>query len=82
LEKLDDVDSRKDAEVALTPKEYRLLEYFTQNEGRALTRQRILDEVWGEDLIVTERSVNRCINTLRNKIEPDPQDDPGYRLPL
>lgn len=79
---------RDDKEVALTPKEYRLLEYFAKNAGRALTRTKILDDVWGKDLIVTERSVDRCINTLRNKIEPDPLRpqfvktirDVGYRF--
>ena len=81
---------RKRAEVALTPKEFRLLEYFAENAGRALTRTRILDSVWGEDLIVTERSVDRCINTLRTKVEPDPEHprfiqtirDVGYRFEL
>lgn len=79
---------RDGAEVALTPKEYRLLEYFASNAGRALTRDRILDAVWGQDLIVTDRSVDRCINTLRNKIEPTPDRprhiqtirDVGYRF--
>ncbi len=79
---------RAGAEVALTPKEFRLLEYFVRNTGRALTRSRILDEVWGDDLIVTERSVDRCVNTLRNKIEPDAERprfirtirDVGYRF--
>jgi DNA-binding response OmpR family regulator len=79
---------RKGEEVPLTPKEFRLLEYFSQNVGRALTRDNILDGVWGEDLIVSERSVDRCINSLRNKVEPDPQNpqfiktirDVGYRF--
>lgn len=81
---------RKGAEVALTPKEFRLLDYFTRNAGRALTREKILEEVWGEDLIVTQRSVDRCVNTLRNKVEADPQQprfiktirDVGYRFEL
>jgi DNA-binding response OmpR family regulator len=79
---------RNGIEVALTPKEFRLLEYFARNSGRALTRDKILDEVWGEDLIVTDRSVDRCINTLRNKVETDPEHpaiiqtirDVGYRF--
>jgi DNA-binding response OmpR family regulator len=79
---------RKGTEVSLTPKEYRLLEYFVNNVGRALTRDTILDDVWGKDLIVTDRSVDRCINTLRNKVEADPQHprfiqtirDVGYRF--
>ena len=79
---------RKGHEVPMTPKEFHLLEYLAQNAGRALTRERILDEVWGQDVIVTQRSVDRCINTLRNKIEADPQQprliqtirDVGYRF--
>ena len=81
---------RDGTEAALTPKEFRLLEYFARNTGRALTRDKILDEVWGEDLIVTQRSVDRCINTLRTKVEADPQHpkfirtirDVGYRFEL
>jgi DNA-binding response OmpR family regulator len=79
---------RNGVQVALTPKEFRLLDYFARNAGRALTRAKILDGVWGEDLIVTERSVDRCINSLRNKVEPNPQSprfiktirDVGYRF--
>jgi DNA-binding response OmpR family regulator len=81
---------RKGVEVALTPKEFRLLDCFARNAGRALTREKILDEVWGDDLIVTQRSVDRCVNTLRNKVEVDPQHpcfiktirDVGYRFEL
>jgi DNA-binding response OmpR family regulator len=79
---------RKSAEVPLTPKEYKLLEFFIRHAGRALTRDMLLNRVWGDDIIVTERSVDRCINTLRNKIEPDPERpkfiktirDVGYRF--
>ena len=79
---------RNGLELLLTPKEFRLLEYFARNTGRALTREKILDEVWGRDLIVTNRSVDRCINTLRIKVESDPQRprhiqtirDVGYRF--
>jgi DNA-binding response OmpR family regulator len=79
---------RSGEEVALTPKEFRLLEYFVRNVGRALTRDKILNAVWGDDLIVTDRSVDRCINTLRNKVERDPEHpkfiktirDVGYRF--
>jgi DNA-binding response OmpR family regulator len=58
--------------IALTAKEFRLLEYFAQRAGRALSRNQILDAVWGGDLIVSDRSVDRCVTTLRAKIEPDP----------
>jgi DNA-binding response OmpR family regulator len=79
---------RDGEEVALTPKEYRLLGYFLDRPGRALTRDDIMDSVWGSDILVTSRSVDRCIATLRAKIETDPHRprhirtirDIGYRF--
>jgi DNA-binding response OmpR family regulator len=59
-------------EVALTTKEYRLLEYLLQRPGRALTRESIINAVWGNSVMVTARSVDRCVTTLRSKIEPEP----------
>jgi DNA-binding response OmpR family regulator len=64
--------TRDGAEVPLTPKESGLLKFLTANAGRALTRDEILRRVWGYDVFVTTRSIDRCINTLRKKIEPDP----------
>jgi DNA-binding response OmpR family regulator len=77
-------------EVILTAKEFRLLEFFLRSAGRALTRDRILDAVWGEEIVVTDRSVDRCVTTLRSKIESDPKNpefiktirDIGYRFEL
>jgi DNA-binding response OmpR family regulator len=63
----------KDREIILTPKEFDLLAYFAGHAGRALTRDRIISAVWGYDVIVTGRSVDRCVNTLRGKIEADPE---------
>ena len=81
---------REGREVILTPKELRLLDFFVRSAGRVLTRQTILDGVWGEEIIVTERSVDRCVASLRAKIEaPTPQGrfiktlrDVGYRFDL
>ena len=64
---------RKGKPVALTPKEFALLELFARRTGRAMTRQQILSRVWGHDVFVTPRSVDRCINSLRRKIEPNPR---------
>jgi len=72
---LDTVSHRllKDGEeVPLTNKEFRLLEYFLQHPGRAFTRDSIMNAVWGNSVMVTARSVDRCVTTLRSKIEPDP----------
>jgi DNA-binding response OmpR family regulator len=79
---------RNASEIVLTPKEFGLLKFLVGKAGRALTRDQILDGVWGRDLIVTQRSVDRCVTTLRNKVEPDPQHptfirtirDVGYRF--
>ncbi len=75
-------------EVPLTPKEFRLLEYLLRRAGRALTRDEIMDAVWGTGVLVTARSVDRCVTTLRSKIERDPHHprhiltirDVGYRF--
>jgi DNA-binding response OmpR family regulator len=64
-------------EVVLTPKEFELLAFFVKRSGCALTRDEILKHVWGYDIVVTDRSVDRCITTLRQKIEPDVQQ-PTY----
>ena len=64
---------RGGAEVELTPKEFEVLAFLAGRAGRALTRDDILRGVWGYDVFVTPRSVDRCINTLRNKVEPDPR---------
>ena len=75
-------------EVPLTSKEFRLLEFFLQHPDRALTRDMIMNAVWGNTVLVTARSVDRCVATLRGKIEPHPHQptfiqtirDIGYRF--
>jgi DNA-binding response OmpR family regulator len=79
---------RDGGEVELTAMEFRLLEHFARNPGRALTRRDILNAVWGSDVFVTPRSIDRCVTTLRAKIETDPHNpeylrtvrDVGYRF--
>jgi DNA-binding response OmpR family regulator len=79
---------RNGREVELTVKEYALLAYFAQRIGRAVTRDDILNAVWGNSVAVTPRSVDRCVTTLRSKIEDDPRApmfiqtirDVGYRF--
>jgi DNA-binding response OmpR family regulator len=63
---------RDGEEVPLTPKEFDLLALMLSRPGRALTRDQILRQVWGYGIFVTPRSVDRCVNTLRGKVEPDP----------
>lgn len=79
---------RNGQEAPLTHKEYEVLDYLIRNEGRAVTRNQLLDAVWGRTAIVSPRSVDRCITTLRAKIEADSRQpayiqtirDVGYRF--
>jgi two-component system alkaline phosphatase synthesis response regulator PhoP len=81
---------RHGQEVPLTPKEFGLLALFVRRAGCALTREEILKQVWGYDILVTARSVDRCVNTLRMKVEARPETpvyiktirDIGYRFEL
>ena len=58
----------------LTAREYALLAYFASRPGRALARDTILNAVWGASVFVTPRSIDRCVATLRSKVEPDPHN--------
>lgn len=70
-----DVQSRQvridGEEIALSPKEFDLLAVFLRKAGRAMTREQLLGEVWGYGLLVTSRSVDRCVKTLRSKLGPE-----------
>ena len=61
----------------LTNREFKLLEYFVQHPGELLSRDRLLDEIWGYDIYPTTRTVDNHILRLRKHIEPDPEN-PRY----
>jgi len=61
-----------DQPVLLKPKEYELLSYLAQHRGRLLSRELILEQVWGWDFIGDSRTVDVHIRWLREKIEADP----------
>jgi DNA-binding response OmpR family regulator len=58
--------------VVLTAHEFKLLKYFTENVERVLTREVLLNEVWGYNCFPTTRTVDNQILKLRQKLEPDP----------
>jgi len=60
-------------EVRLTRKEFDLLRYLLEHRGEVLTRDRLLDEVWGYERFPTTRTVDTHILRLRQKFEPDPE---------
>jgi len=58
--------------VAFKPKEYELLTFFAQHKGQVLTREFILERVWGWDFIGDSRTVDVHVRWLREKIEVKP----------
>lgn len=56
------------SKVELTPKEYELLFYLVQNKNIALTREKILNSVWGYDFFGEDRTVDTHIKMLRNSL--------------
>lgn len=59
--------------IPCKPKEYELLVFLGQNKGRVLTREFILEKVWGWDFVGDSRTVDVHIRWLREKIEPVPE---------
>ena len=55
-------------EVELTAKEFRLLTTLMTRPGRVLTRERLLDEVWGSEITVTSRTIDTHLKRLREKL--------------
>jgi two-component system alkaline phosphatase synthesis response regulator PhoP len=63
----------------LTPREFRLLGFFLEHTGEVVTREELLDAVWGYDTIPFTRTVDTHIAKLRKKIETDPAN-PEYLI--
>lgn len=70
IDTLSRVVYKNDKEVRLTPKEYQLLMFLSQNPNRALSREVLLNEVWGIDFMGSDRTVDTHIKTLRENLKP------------
>jgi DNA-binding response OmpR family regulator len=64
--------TRKGEDLKLTPAEYNLLAYFLQNPDRPLTRDMILNSVWGYEFFPNTRTVDAHVVKLRQKLELNP----------
>lgn len=60
--------------VECTPKEFDLLRFLIRNRGRVLSRDQILNKVWGYDYYGTPRTIDNFVQKLRQKVERDAQD--------
>jgi DNA-binding response OmpR family regulator len=81
---LQDAQGRR---IRLTDKETAILKYLYRAEGQAVSRQVLLNEVWGYNAAVTTHTLETHVYRLRQKIEPDPSvsrilltEGGGYRL--
>jgi DNA-binding response OmpR family regulator len=61
----------------LSPREYEILKYMVERRGETVTREQLLDEVWGYDSYPITRTIDNHIAKLRHKIEPVPAE-PRY----
>ena len=60
--------------VELPPKEFELLAVLVEHAGRVLTRDQLIDEVWGTDYVGDTKTLDVHIRRLRGRIEADPTD--------
>ena len=65
--------------MALPPKEFELLEAFLRRKGRLLTRDFLIEEVWGADYYGDTRTLDVHVKRLRQKVEEDPHE-PAHLL--
>jgi DNA-binding response OmpR family regulator len=71
--------SKGGTELELTAREYELLLFFAKRKDRVVSRDQIIEGVWGDDYEGTERTVDNFISRLRTKIEDEP-DTPRHLL--
>jgi len=70
---------RKGELVVLTSKEFKTLKYLTQNARRVISREELLNEVWGYKNYPSTRTVDNHILKLRQKLERDPSRPAHFR---
>jgi DNA-binding response OmpR family regulator len=73
--------SRAGDSVTMTAQEFRVLKFFAKFPGRVISREELLNEVWGYHNYPSTRTVDNHILRLRQKLEPDP-GNPRYFLTL
>ncbi|MBI2619307.1 MAG: response regulator transcription factor [Ignavibacteriales bacterium] len=73
--------SKGKKKIEMSAKEYELLRYFVEREGQVISRDQLLNEVWGYEAMPTTRTVDNYILSLRKKIEPSPSK-PRYLLTI
>lgn len=71
--------NRNGKPVTLTPQEFKALKYFIQNPERVISRDELLNEVWGYECYPSTRTVDNHILQLRHKLEKEPINPVHFR---
>jgi len=71
--------TRQGQAVALTPQEFKILKFMAQTPERVISREELLNEVWGYQSYPTTRTVDNHILKLRQKLETDPANPVHFR---
>ncbi|MCX7703502.1 MAG: response regulator transcription factor [Planctomycetota bacterium] len=66
--------TKKGKKIEMSPREFKILRLFVENRGRVISRNEILNKVWGYEVFPTTRTVDNYIVKLRKAIEDDPAD--------
>lgn len=75
------IASKNKEAIKLSTKEFEVIKYFIQHEGEVVTREMLLDDVWGYENFPTTRTVDNYILSLRKKIEDNP-NNPKYLITI
>ena len=71
--------TRDGEEIPMTPQEFKILRYFVQNVERVISREELLDQVWGFNCYPSTRTVDNHLVKLRQKIEKDPANPVHFK---
>ena len=67
--------SKKGSVLEMSPKEFEILKFLIENEGKVVSRDTILTRIWGIDYFGTARTVDNFITKLRHKLQDDPESN-------
>ncbi len=70
---------RSERPVSMTAMEFKVLKFFVSNPNRVISRDQLLNEVWGYDNYPCTRTVDNHVLKLRQKLEPEPADPVHFR---
>ena len=72
--------TRNGVKIDFTPLEFQLLQFLAKNRGTVLTRDQLLEQVWGKDnVVISLRTIDSHVASIRKKLEEDPSD-PQYLI--